>query len=149
MKPIKNKLVLDTLTDNHVARIDVDAFNSSNQTENSTPPNKAEELYNNYVAMSQLWEMDVTHEVKIEGNQSTEFVLNQLSKKLKDPEIERLVIKEKTLTVYLVTGEVISHTGKIQALPYPELEPIFPDERLKCEPPPNVEEKLLKKIQDK
>ena len=45
------------------------------------------------------------------------------------------MIKEKTLTVYLVSGEIISHTGEIQASPYPDPKPIFTAERHKSEPP--------------
>lgn len=136
MSPIKPNSDLNlapTPPDIIVAKIDSSTLSLSDETKNSITLNKAEELYNNYVAMSQLWEMDITHEVKIEGNQSTEFVIHQLDKKLKDPEIERLVIKEKTLTVYLVSGEIISHTGEIEASPYPDPKPIFTAERRECE----------------
>ena len=141
MNPIKPKIVLDSLPDIASKSIYLSPLSLGDKTKNSIAPNKAEELYNNYVAMNQLWEMDITHEVKIEGNQSTEFVLQQLSKKLKDPEIKRLVIKEKTLTVYLVSGEIISHTGEIKASPYPDPKQIFTAERYKSEPP-DIKEKL-------
>ena len=141
MNPIKPKIVLEALPDVFLESIDIGHLYLDNETKNSIAPNKAQELYDNYVAMNQLWEMDITHEVKIEGNQSTEFVIDQLNKKLKDPEIKRLVIKEKTLTVYLVSGEIISHTGEIQASPYPDPKPIFTAERHKSEPP-DIKEKL-------